>query len=108
MHDVRLDGAQGLVPNHDEDLLLLLQVDEVPEPRLFRQPAGGEGGEREREREGREGERKGNREKEKEEERKGESERHIQRERGYIGDTDKIIDMVSIHTAWKANSAQSF
>lgn len=38
MHDVRLDGAQGLVLDDEEDLLLLLQVDEVPEPGLLGQP----------------------------------------------------------------------
>ena len=30
--DVSLDGAEGLVSDHHEDLLLLLQVDEVAEP----------------------------------------------------------------------------
>lgn len=33
--DVCLDGAQGFVSDDDEDLLLLLQVDEVSEPRLL-------------------------------------------------------------------------
>jgi len=37
--DVRLDGAERLVLNHDEDLLLFLQADEVAEPGLLRQPA---------------------------------------------------------------------
>lgn len=40
MNDVGLDGAQRFVPDHDEDLLLFLQVDEVPKPRLLSQPAG--------------------------------------------------------------------
>ena len=35
--DVCLDGAEGFVSDHHEDLLLLLQADEVPEPRLLRQ-----------------------------------------------------------------------
>lgn len=39
MDDVRLDGAQRFVSDHDEDLLLLLQVDEVTEPRLLGQSA---------------------------------------------------------------------
>lgn len=43
MDDVGLDGAERFVPDHDEDLLLLLQVDEVTEPRLLGQPAGGDG-----------------------------------------------------------------
>lgn len=38
--DVRLYGAERFVSDHDEDLLLLLQVDEVTEPRLLGQPAG--------------------------------------------------------------------
>lgn len=33
--DVRLYGAERFVSDHDEDLLLLLQVDEVTEPRLL-------------------------------------------------------------------------
>lgn len=37
---VCLDGAQRFVSDHDEDLLLLLQADEVPEPRLLGQSAG--------------------------------------------------------------------
>lgn len=40
--DVGLYGAQRFVSDHDEDLLLLLQVDEVTEPRLLSQPAGGQ------------------------------------------------------------------
>lgn len=39
--DVGLYGAQRFVSDHDEDLLLLLQVDEVTEPRLLSQPAEG-------------------------------------------------------------------
>lgn len=39
MDDVRLYGAQRFVSDHDEDLLLLLQVDEVTEPRLLGQSA---------------------------------------------------------------------
>lgn len=38
MNDVSLDGAQGLVLDHHKDLLLLLQVDEVPKPRFLGQP----------------------------------------------------------------------
>lgn len=38
MDDVRLDGAQRFVSDDHEDLLLLLQVDEVPEPGLLSQP----------------------------------------------------------------------
>ena len=38
MNDVCFDGAQGLVSDHHEDLLLLLQADEVTEPRLLSQP----------------------------------------------------------------------
>lgn len=37
--DVGLYGAQRFVPDHYEDLLLLLQVDEVPEPRFLSEPA---------------------------------------------------------------------
>lgn len=36
--DVGLYGAERFVSDHDEDLLLFLQVDEVTEPRLLRQP----------------------------------------------------------------------
>ena len=36
--DVSLDGAERLVSDDHEDLLLLLQADEVAEPRLLRQP----------------------------------------------------------------------
>lgn len=39
--DVRFDGAQGFVSDDDEDLLLLLQVDEVSEPRLLGQSEEG-------------------------------------------------------------------
>lgn len=35
--DVGFDRAQGLVSDHHKDLLLLLQADEVPEPRLLSQ-----------------------------------------------------------------------
>lgn len=42
MHDVGLDGAERFVPDHSEDLLLLLQADEVTKPRLLGQPAGGD------------------------------------------------------------------
>ena len=35
MDDVGLDGAERLVFDDDEDLLLLLQVDEVTEPGFF-------------------------------------------------------------------------
>ena len=38
VHDVSLDGAERLVSDDHEDLLLLLQADEVAEPRLLRQP----------------------------------------------------------------------
>lgn len=38
--DVGLYGAQRFVSDHDEDLLLFLQVDEVPKPGLLSQPAG--------------------------------------------------------------------
>lgn len=41
--DVGLDGAQRLVLDDHEDLLLLLQADEVPEPGLLGQPGGGAG-----------------------------------------------------------------
>lgn len=41
MHDVGLDGAERFVPDHSEDLLLLLQADEVTEPGLLGQPAEG-------------------------------------------------------------------
>lgn len=37
MDDICFDGAQGFVSDDDEDLLLLLQVDEVSEPRLLGQ-----------------------------------------------------------------------
>lgn len=40
MNDVGLNGAERLVSDHNEDLLLLLQVDEVTEPRLLGQSAG--------------------------------------------------------------------
>ncbi len=40
MDDVCLYGAERFVSDHDEDLLLLLQVDEVTEPRLLSQSAG--------------------------------------------------------------------
>lgn len=40
MDDVGFDGAQGLVLDDQEDLLLLLEADEVPEPGLLGQPAG--------------------------------------------------------------------
>lgn len=40
MDDVRLYGTERFVSDHDEDLLLLLQVDEVSEPRLLRQSGG--------------------------------------------------------------------
>lgn len=39
VNDVGLDGAERFVSDHDEDLLLLLQVDEVTEPRLLGQSA---------------------------------------------------------------------
>ena len=39
MDDVGLDGAERLVSDHHEDLLLFLQADEVTEPRLLRQSA---------------------------------------------------------------------
>lgn len=35
LNDVRLDGAEGLVFDDDEDLLLFFQVYEVTEPRLL-------------------------------------------------------------------------
>lgn len=37
--DVGLDGAQRFVSDHHEDLLLFLQVDEVPKPGLLGQSA---------------------------------------------------------------------
>lgn len=37
MDDVGLDGAERLVSNHNKDLLLFLQADEITEPRLLRQ-----------------------------------------------------------------------
>lgn len=37
--DVGLDGAERLVLNHNKDLLLFLQTDEVTEPGPLRQPA---------------------------------------------------------------------
>lgn len=43
VNDVGLDGAERFVPDHDEDLLLFLQVDEVSEPGLLGQPAGEDG-----------------------------------------------------------------
>lgn len=42
MDDVGLYGAERFVSDHDEDLLLLLQVNEVAEPRLLSQ-SGGDG-----------------------------------------------------------------
>lgn len=39
--DVCFDGAQRLVLDDHEDLLLLLQVDEVPKPGLLGEPGGG-------------------------------------------------------------------
>ena len=39
--DVGFDGAQRLVLDDQEDLLLLLQVDEVPKPGLFGEPGAG-------------------------------------------------------------------
>lgn len=42
MDDVGLDGAERLVLNHNEDLLLFLQADEVTEPRLLSQSANGQ------------------------------------------------------------------
>lgn len=39
MDDVRLDGAERLVSNHNKDLLFFLQADEVTEPGLLGQPA---------------------------------------------------------------------
>lgn len=44
--DVRFDGAQGLVLDDHEDLLLLLQVDEVPKPGLLGEPGEGRWGQR--------------------------------------------------------------
>lgn len=41
MHDVGLDGAEWFVPDHSEDLLLLLQADEVTKPGLLGQPTEG-------------------------------------------------------------------
>lgn len=40
MDDVGLYGAQRFVSDHDKDLLLFLQVDEVPKPGLLSQPTG--------------------------------------------------------------------
>ena len=36
--DVGFDGTQRFVSDHHKDLLLFLQADEVPEPRLLSQP----------------------------------------------------------------------
>lgn len=44
VNNVGFDGAQGLVLDNHEDLLLLLQVDEVPKPRLLGEPGQGGGG----------------------------------------------------------------
>lgn len=38
LDDVRLDGAEGLVFDDDEDLLLFFQVYEVTEPRFLGKP----------------------------------------------------------------------
>jgi hypothetical protein len=43
VHDVSLDGAQGLVFDDHKDLFLLLQVDEVPKPGLLGQSGWGRG-----------------------------------------------------------------
>lgn len=40
MDDVGFYGAERFVSDHDEDLLLLLQVDEVTEPGLLSQSVG--------------------------------------------------------------------
>lgn len=40
MNNVGLNGAERFVSDHNKDLLLLLQVDEVTEPRLLGQSAG--------------------------------------------------------------------
>lgn len=37
MNNVGFDRTQGFVSDHHKDLLLFLQADEVPEPRLLRQ-----------------------------------------------------------------------
>lgn len=39
LNDVRLDGAERLVFDDNEDLLLFFQVDEVTEPGFFGKPA---------------------------------------------------------------------
>ncbi len=38
MNDICLYGAERFVSDHDEDLLLFLQVDEVTKPGLLSQP----------------------------------------------------------------------
>lgn len=42
LNDVRLDGAERLVSDDDEDLLLFFQVDEVTKPGFFGKSAKGE------------------------------------------------------------------
>ena len=42
MDDVGFDGAQRLVLDDHENLLLLLQADEVPEPGLLGEPECGQ------------------------------------------------------------------
>lgn len=41
LNDVRLDGAERLVFDDDEDLLLFFQVDEVTKPGFFGKSVGG-------------------------------------------------------------------
>lgn len=36
LHNISFDRAQRLVLDHHEDLLLFLQIDEIPKPRFFR------------------------------------------------------------------------
>lgn len=38
--NVGFDRTQGFVSDHHKDLLLFLQTDEVPKPRLLSQPGG--------------------------------------------------------------------
>lgn len=42
LNDVCLDGAERLVSDDDEDLLLFFQVDEVTKPGFFGKSDGGE------------------------------------------------------------------
>lgn len=41
LHDISFDRAQGFVLDYHEDLLLFLQIDEIPKPRFFRKSKKG-------------------------------------------------------------------